>query len=89
MGNGEVKFMKSSEILLALNGKHLEVFKVKDFVCVLYKGAEIKDGCFLKTDYGVGLDFESACDDYISKIRGKRLVFNAGTNDREDIMVLG
>lgn len=83
------KYMKSSEILLSLDDKHLEVFRVKDFICVSYKNAEIKDGCFLKTDYGTGTNFESACDNYLSKIRGKRLVFNANSNNREDIMVLG
>lgn len=81
--------MKSSDILLSLDNKHLDVFRIKDFVCVSYRNAEIKDGCFLKTEWGEGLDFESACDNYLSKIRGKRLVFNADSNNREDVMVLG
>lgn len=81
--------MKSSEILLSLDSKRLEVFKNDNGVCVGYKGAEVKDGMFLVTDYGTGIDFESACDDYLSKIRGKRLVFNACSSSREEVMVLG
>ena len=45
--------IKSSEILLSLD-EHLEVFKNSSGVCVEYKNAEIKDGCFLKTEYGTG-----------------------------------
>lgn len=81
--------MKNSDILLALDSKRLEVFKNKQGVHVMYKDAEIKDGCFLVGTYGTGVDFETACDDYLSKIRGKRLVFNADSNNREDIMILG
>lgn len=81
--------MKSSEILLSLDGGHLEVFKNSLGVCVEYKGAEVKDGMFLIGEYGIGTDFESACDDYLNKIRGKKLVFNACSNNRKEIMVLG
>lgn len=81
--------MKSSDILLSLDGKHLEVFKCGNDVRVGYKNAEVKDGIFLVTDYGAGTDFESACDDYLSKIRGKKLIFNADGSNREAVMVLG
>ena len=81
--------MKSSEILLRLDGEHLEIFQNRHGVCVMYQGAEIKDGSFLVIDYGIGTDFESACDDYLDKIRGKKLVFGACTNSRHEIMVLG
>jgi hypothetical protein len=80
---------KSSDILLSLGGERLEVFKTKDFVGVLYKGAEISDGLFLTTTYGTGLDYESACDDYLEKIRGKKLVFGAYTDSRHEVMVIG
>lgn len=81
--------MKSSELLLRLDGERLEVFYNVHGTCVRYKGAEIKEGTFLTSVYGVGNDFESACDDYIRQIRGKRLVFDAYSNKRREIMVLG
>ena len=81
--------MKSSEVLLSLSGEYLEVSKNKLGVCVQYKGVEISDGMFLIGEYGIGKDFESACDDYLSKIRGKKLVFNAYNSNRKEIMVLG
>ena len=80
--------MKSSEILLSL-GEHLEVFKNSLGVCVDYKNAEVKDGMFLISEFGVGKDFESACDDYMNKIRGKKLVFNAYSSARREVQVLG
>lgn len=81
--------MKSSEILLRLDGERLGVFQNRHGVCVMYQGAEIKDGSFLVGAYGTGVDFESACDDYLDKIRGKKLVFGATTNGRHEVMVLG
>jgi hypothetical protein len=81
--------MKSSEILLRLDGERLEVFQNKHGVHVMYQGAEISDGCFLVGVYGTGTDFESACDDYLEQIRGKKLVFGACTDGRHEVMVLG
>ena len=81
--------MNSSEILLSLSGERLEVFKNRLGVCIQYKGAEVKDGDFLISEYGIGTNFELACDDYLNKIRGKKLVFNAYTINRKEIMVLG
>ena len=81
--------MKSSELLLSLDGEHLEVFRNVRGICVEYKGAEVKEGMFLKDAYGVGEDFESACDDYIKQIRGKTLVFGACTNSRREVKILG
>lgn len=82
--------MKSSDILLSLDGEHLEVFKnSSDEINVRYQNAEIKDGMFLIYDLGRGRNFEEACDDYLSKIRGKKLVFDARTEKRREIMVLG
>lgn len=80
--------MKSSEILLSLD-EHLEVFKNSSGVCVEYKNSEIKDGYFLVSTFGVGEDFETACDDYLNKIRGKKLVFNACTKYRKEVTVIG
>lgn len=81
--------MKSSEILLSLGGERLEVFKNKYGIHVMYKNAEISDGCFLVGAYGTGLDFESACDDYLAKIRGQKLVFNACSESRHEVIVIG
>lgn len=82
--------MKSSEILLSLDNEHLEVFRNRyGKVCVEYKGAEVKDGMFLISEYGIGDNFESACDDYLNKIRGKKLVFNPCSSARREVQILG
>lgn len=81
--------MKSSEILLSLDGEYLEVSKNSGCVCVKCKDSEIKDGNFLIDTYGMGEDFESACDDYLNKIRGKKLVFNTYTPRRKEVTILG
>lgn len=80
---------KSSDILLSLQHRDLEVWKVDDSICVSYHGANVKDGIFLVSTFGVGPDFESACDDYLDKIRGKTLVFNAFSKEREEVTILG
>ena len=82
--------MKSSDFLLSLDGEYLEVSKSKNNgVSVCYRGAKIKDGMFLILDSGVGKNFEEACDDYLNKIKGKRLVFDAYNNRRREIAILG
>lgn len=82
--------MKSSDILLSLDGECLEVSKNNGGgINVCYQGAKIKDGTFLIYDLGRGRDFEEACDNYLSKIRGKKIVFDADINDRREIIVLG
>lgn len=81
---------KSSDILLSLN-RHLDVWKVdhNTVVCVSYERSEVKDGPVLVGTYGKGRDFESACDDYLAQIRGKMLVFDACTDHRKEVTVLG
>lgn len=83
--------MKSSDILLSLEDERLEVYKLNgcNEIRVCYKGAEIKDGYFLQTVCGVGKNFETACDDYWNKIRGKKLVFRATSNSRREVSILG
>lgn len=82
--------MKSSDILLSLDHERLEVFKSIDgYIGVSYRNAEVKDGMFLISNSGWGNDFEEACSDYLNKIRGKKLVFDARSDDRREIMVLG
>lgn len=82
---------KSSDILLSLSNRELKVWKVHDnTVCVNYEHCEVSDGMFLIGTFGRGHDFESACDDYLSKIRGKTLVFDANWGDkRKEVTVLG
>lgn len=76
--------------MLSLDGVHLEVSKNSyGAVCVEYKNSEVKDGMFLVSEYGTGIDFESACDDYLAKIRGKTLVFNACSSSRREVSILG
>lgn len=82
---------KSSDILLSLESRHLDVWKSVDSnVCVAYEHADVSDGMFLIGAFGRGHDFESACDDYLSQIRGKTLVFNANWGDkRREVTILG
>ena len=80
----------ASDILLSLQGHYLEVWKVEDAVCVQYENSYIKDGPVLIGDFGKGGTFEGACNDYLSKIRGRTLVFKAFDGDsRIEITVLG
>lgn len=82
--------MKASDILLSLKSHDLSVSKISNGkVAVRYENAEISDGIFLVSTYGSGEDFESACEDYLSQIRGKKLVFDAYGRKREEIKVLG
>lgn len=74
--------------LLALIDRHLEVWSVGDDICVSYENCEVKGYGVLISEYGVGSTFESACEDYLRKISGKTLVFNACTESRKEITVL-
>lgn len=80
--------MKSSDILLSLQGEDLVVWKV-DEVCVQYKNAGVSEPGVIIYTFGSGLDFEAACDDYLDKIRGKKLIFDASESSRREITVLG
>ena len=79
--------MKAYERLLALENHHLEVFNNSLGLCVLYQGGDILEYPCRKTEFGTGRNFEEACEDYLNKISGKRLVFGYGEN-REEITVL-
>ena len=83
---------KSSDILLSLENSRLVAWKLNDntAVCVRYEDAYIKDGPFLVSTFGRGGTFEGACHDYLSRIRGKTLVFNAYSDTRrKEITILG
>lgn len=89
--------MKSSEILKLLDKTELEVITDKyNVVYVRYKDAGVligdkidrKYGCtYLDFIYGRGRDFESACDDYLSKIMGRTLVFDPYGSNRHEIEI--
>lgn len=82
--------MKSSDILLSLEFEHLKVSKdCSGRIMVEYANSEIKEGYFLRGDPGRGATFEEACDDYLSKIRGKTIVFNAYSDSRREVRVIG
>jgi hypothetical protein len=81
---------KASDILLSLGFAYLHVWKVKDdVVCVNYDGADVKEGSVLIHTFGRGGTFEGACYDYLDKIRGKTLVFDACSDKRREVTVLG
>lgn len=83
--------MSDVHILLSLKLHRLEVWEcgISKNICVCYENSEIKDGSMLRSTWGEGSNFECACSDYLRKIRGKTLVFNACTKNREEITVLG
>lgn len=87
--NRESKQMSAHDILLSLEGKDIKVWKVPSGdVAVEYQNCDIKDGMFLRSEFGVGQTFYQACEDYLNKIHGKTLVFNAYSKNREEIRVL-
>lgn len=82
--------MKSSDILLTLCSEYLKVWKAAGHICVNYEDAWISDGVTLIDTFGRGNDFESACDDYLNQIRGKKLVFDGlNHSQRKEVTVLG
>ena len=81
--------MKASEKLLNLQNRMLKVGKnINGKVYVHYECCDVKDGCFLIGTYGTGNTFEEACEDYLNKISGKTIVFNAESSNLEEVKVL-
>lgn len=81
--------MTAQDILLSLEGKHLDVWKVLGGkVAVSYENCDIKEGDFLITKFGAGNNIAEACEDYLNQLHGKTLVFNAYSQLREEIKVL-
>jgi hypothetical protein len=75
--------------LLKLEGITLEVWRVDDEFRVRYANCYVKDGIFLRRVYGAHNTFEDACIDYIEKINGKTLIFNARSKKkRKEVTVL-
>ena len=81
--------MKASEKLLKLENRMLKVGRnINGKVYVHYERCDVKDGCFLIGTYGTGNSFEEACEDYLNKISGKTIVFDAESRNREEVKVL-
>jgi len=82
--------MKSSDILLTLEHEDLEVWRVGPDICVKYLDAYASDGIALIGTFGRGRTFEDACDDYLIKIRGKKLIFEGCRHTtRKEVIVMG
>lgn len=79
--------MKAYEKLMNLERHNIEVFRVGNQIAVMYSGSDISDGIVRKGVYGTGATFEDACEDYMKKISGKKLIFGFGEG-REEITVL-
>ena len=79
-----------SDIYRLLNfHQRLEVWKLpNDFIAVAFRDTEVKDGYFLKGEYGVGATFDDACTDYMEKISGKTLVYRDLDGERRENVVL-
>lgn len=57
-----------------------------------FENAEIKDNpgsCILISEYGDGRNVRDAVDDYVKKIAGKILVFEAARSGRREYLVPG
>lgn len=79
--------MKAYERLMNLEHHRIEVFRVNNQIAVTYSGSDISDGAVRKGMFGVGATFEDACEDYLNKISGQKLIFGFGEN-REEVTVL-
>lgn len=76
--------------LLKLEGHDLIVWRIVNDgpICVAYKDCMLEDvGGFLGM-FGEGCTFEEAAEDYLQKISGKTLVFEANTPLEKRVKVL-
>lgn len=81
--------MEAFDRLLNLQHVDLVVKKRPDgTIYTYYEHAEVKDGGMLHGVYGEGRTFEQACWDYLNKISGKTLVFDAYKESRREVTVL-
>ena len=79
----------ASYSLLQLGHSFLNVWMLDDGnYAVAYQGADVKDGIGLLGVFGVGQNFELACANYMTRIRGKTLVFNADSENRKEVFVM-
>ena len=78
-----------SQRLLSLEGHPLRVWRIDNGqIVVTYWNCDVKTCGVLIGLAGYGYTFEESCQDYINKISGKTLVFNAFTKSREEVKVL-
>lgn len=79
----------ASYSLLQLDHRYLNVWMLDDGnYAVAYQGADVKDGSGLLGVFGKGQSFELACANYMLRIRGKTLVFDAGSENRKEVFVM-
>ena len=79
--------MKASERLLRTEN-YLVVFKmINGKIGVHFENCEVKDECFLISEFGRGATFEEACENYLERIQGKTLVFNAFGSRKEVVLI--
>ena len=70
-------------------GYYLEAWQFQNgIIGVCYEDCAIKYGDSIMSASGQGKNFSEACKDYLEKIRGKTLVFNAFSQHRKEIRVL-
>lgn len=81
--------MTASEKLLQLNKPMRTSKDCAGRVCVCYERCDVKNGMFLIGAVGRGETFEEACEDYLRQISGHTIVFNAESDNREEVKVLG
>ena len=75
--------------LLRCNTARLEVWETVDgIVCVKFQNCEVKGDGVLISEFGRGLTFEDACENYLNEISGKTLVFNSYSGNRKEVTVL-
>ena len=73
--------------LATIMGTTINLSVSKQWVCRM-DDVEIKEGCFLTTSWGCGATARKAIEDYVSQIRGKRIVCRSGSETlRRDVTV--
>ena len=80
--------IKASERLLSLNKRLVVSRDVNNRVCVYYENCYVSDGIALIGTFGRGATFEDACENYLSSISGKTIVFDRDGGKRETVIVL-
>lgn len=77
------------EVLVnSLPDERIEIGKdVDGNFMVEYQHCDIKDGPVLRGDPGRGRSIWNAAEDYIKKISGKTLVFNAASASRKEVSI--
>ena len=80
--------MSAFHRLLNLNKRLIVGKDVDGQIYVHYEGCDVKGNGVLISICGRGTCFDLACEDYLTKISGKTLVFNAESSDRHEVVVL-